>query len=158
MVLRNATKNEAQIILSLYSAVISTPFCTWSSQYPSELEISQDMAAQTLFVLEENAEIIGAGSIVPENELDELECWKLRGKVAEIARIAVRPDLMGKGLSSILVTLLLEKVKERGFTAVHLSVAKKNLPAQALYKKLGFETVGDGEMFGGSYYFCEKVL
>lgn len=72
MLFRKAETCEAEAIRALYQAVIGTPFCTWDESYPGETEIAGDLSAGTLYVLEEDHQVIGAISIVPENELQFL--------------------------------------------------------------------------------------
>ena len=92
MIFRKAKKNEAEAVLDLYKSVISIPFCTWDESYPGEEEIKEDLSAGTLYVLEEKQELIGAVSIVPENELNDLDCWTVKENAREFARVVIRPE------------------------------------------------------------------
>ena len=73
MIFRKAIKNEAKIIRALYSSVIGMSFCTWNEAYPGEEEIQGDLSSESLYVLEEKGELIGAISIVPENEINDFD-------------------------------------------------------------------------------------
>ena len=55
--------------------------------------------------------------------------------------IAVLPDYRGKGVGTRLLTHLLEAAKD-SYSSVSLSVSPDN-PAQRLYKRMGFEVVGE---------------
>ena len=158
MVFREAEEREAKTVADLYRSVIGLPFCTWDESYPGEEEIRGDLAAKTLFVLEEGGEVIGAISIVPENELDDQPCWRETENAGEFARVVIRPDHQHEGLSRFLVDGVLREFRKRGAAAVHLSVAKVNTPAQKLYRSVGFEFCGEADMYGNSYYLCEKKL
>ena len=92
MLFRKAETREAEAIRALYQAVIGTPFCTWDESYPGETEIAGDLSAGTLYVLEEDHQVIGAISIVPENELDHFNCWALKENAREFARISSTRD------------------------------------------------------------------
>ena len=155
--IRKANICDKAAVLSLYDAVKGAEFCTWNEYYPTELEFDTDLAADCLLVLEQDGKIIGAASAVTQNELDEAALWKCTD-AREIARIAIAPEMQGRGLSKMLVAKLLAELAKNGARAVHLSVAKKNIPAQSCYKSLGFETVGECEMYGNSYFLCEKEL
>ena len=157
MLFRKADKSEAKTILSLYQAVIGTPFCTWNELYPGEEEIWGDLSAGTLYVLEENGELIGAISIVPENELDELDCWKITDNVREFARVVLRPDCQQRGLSAYLVEGIIRELTKQHVAAIHIAVAKVNTPAQKLYRKMGFDFCGEADLFGHSFFLCEKA-
>ena len=158
MIFRKAKPNEAEEILALYRAVVGEPFCTWNESYPGEFEIAQDLAAGSLYVLEDNQEVIGAISIVPQNELDDLDCWKVRKNAREFARVVLKPDRQGKGLSVDLVESILRELRKQKTAAVHLAVAKDNIPARKLYRKTGFDFCGEADLYGHSFYLCEKVL
>lgn len=158
MTFRAAKEDEAQAILTLYRSAIGLPLCTWNESYPSEFEISHDIETDNLFVLEEDGQIIGAISIVPENELDAMQCWSNTERANEIARVVLRLDKQGKGYSATLVQNVLNELKERGCQVVHLAVAKVNIPAQRTYSRCGFVTVDECFMYGNDFYLCEKLL
>lgn len=167
MVVRKAREEEAEKILALYRSVIDSEFCTWNVYYPGEEEIAVDLEYGNLFVLldgdgpADGEQVIGAASIVPENELEDLPFWKEPedGKmVCEIARIVISPEYQGRGLAKTLVTSLEEVLKERGCSAARLLVAAKNVPAYRTYLHCGFQTAGECDMYGDHYYACEKVL
>jgi ribosomal-protein-alanine N-acetyltransferase len=61
---------------------------------------------------------------------------------AHIATIASHPDWRGRGLGQYLLVALIETAQSRGARIVTLEVRAGNLPAQQLYRKLGFEIVG----------------
>ena len=155
---RNARKNEAEAIFTLYKAVIGTPYCTWDEVYPGLLEIRHDLEAGNLFVLETDGRIIGAISIVPENELDNLNCWNFREKAGEFARVVIHPDFQGKSLSHVLVSNILDEMKRRGYENIHISVAMQNVPAQKTYLHFGFSVAGQEELWGHSFYLFELKI
>ena len=158
MVFRKAEQWESEVIMNLYRAVIGSPFCTWDESYPGEIEITEDFSSGTLYVLEEAGELIGAISIVPENEIDDFDCWKVRENVREFARVVVRPDHQKKGLSVYLVRGIMEELQKQGAAAIHIAAAKDNIPAQKLYRKMGFDFCGEADMYGHSFFLCEKLL
>lgn len=149
---------EEEIVLKLYRSVIGRKFCTWDQEYPGMFEIERDMAQDDLFVLTDGDEIIGSIAIDPENEMDKDPVWRHQQKAAEFARVVIAIDHQGKGLAGIMVRNVLNVMKERGYEAVHISVAKINIPAQKTYRSAGFEFVGERFMYGYDFYLCEKLL
>ena len=158
MLFRKAETREAEAIRALYQAVIGTPFCTWDESYPGETEIAGDLSAGTLYVLEEDHQVIGAISIVPENELDHFNCWALKENAREFARVVIKSDQQHKGLSVYLVEGVIRELQRQGVAAIHIAVAKENIPAQKLYRKTGFDFCGEANMYGHSYFLCERTI
>lgn len=142
----------------MYRAAAGGEYCSWNAEYPGETEIENDLAADTLYVLEDGREIVGAVSIVPENEMDGFPCWKERDRAREFARVVIRQDHRGRGLSRRLVEGAIREMRRMGAMAAHISVVKKNIPAVRLYRSFGFDFCGETEMYGNSYYLCEMLL
>ena len=61
---------------------------------------------------------------------------------AELESIAVAPEWQRQGLARALWGALVAELIAPGVTVVHLEVRAGNLPAQALYRKLGFAESG----------------
>ena len=74
---------------------------------------------------------------------------------AQILNLAVSPDYARAGIASALLREVFNKAAERGCTLATLEVNETNLPAIALYKKLGFEVVGRRPKF---YNGCDAAL
>jgi len=148
-----AGAGDADKVLALYQSVIGREFCTWNEFYPGMEEIQTDYESGNLFVLRDGAEIVGAISIVPDNELDDLEFWRIKdGKVGEIARVAVAPEYQGRGLALLMVRETEKILKHRVCRAVHLLAAKINIPACHTYQKAGYHLMGECDMF--EHWFC----
>lgn len=154
---RPAQQSDAQYILSLYQRAQSSGFCVWNDSYPSMAEITHDLETESLYVLTDGGKIIGAISVVPENELDGFACWSCSsGK--EIARVVIDKAYQGRGLSFEMVQNIQSILRKSGCSAIHLSVVKSNIPAYKTYVKAGFVTVGTADMYGNHYYLMEKAL
>ena len=152
-----ATQDDAEHILSLYQSAKSGEFCVWNDSYPTITEIEHDLETKNLYVMTDGGKIIGAISIVPENELDGFDCWSCKdGK--EIARVVIDKDYQGHGLSYQMVQSIESILRENGHMAIHLSVAKSNIPAYKTYIKAGFTVVGEAQMYGNDYYLMEKAI
>ncbi len=160
MNLRKATTADTTAVVELYQKAAQSEDCAWNEYYPSMLEAEHDCETGNLFVLcDENSEgIIGALSIVPENELDECPCWAVKENASEIARVVVAEQHQGNGYAGVMVDKLLPIIKERGSRAVHLSVIDYNPAALKTYQRAGFKTMGEAEMYGGHYFLMELVF
>ena len=156
---RKATLADTEQVYALYRSVVGSEFCVWSDEYPGQFEIEQDLAAKSLFVLTNGGEIVGAISIVPENELDDFDFWKNKdGAHKEIARVVVAESRRGNAFALEMVRKVADLLCKSGCTSLRLSVAKTNIPACKTYIKAGFATVGEAHLYGGEYYLMEKNL
>ncbi len=159
MELRTADAGDRQAILELYSSAVGTAGCTWDEDYPSDVFIDADISSGGLYVYTDNEKIIGAVSIVPERELDELPEWTVcDGSYCEIARVVISNEYRGRRLGFDMLSRLLDLLREQGMNSVHILVAKNNAPAIALYKRLGFEFYYEHFMFGHDYLSAELLL
>ena len=141
--IRTAKKSEAYTILNLYKSVIGQEGCTWNDLYPNMIEIQNDLNSNNLYVCVLDNKIIGAASIVSENELDDINLWKIcDGRHKELARLVISPDYQRKGYSKYFLQYLLTKLNENKIPAVHLLVAINNYSAINLYKQFNFKCVG----------------
>ena len=60
----------------------------------------------------------------------------------DMMNVAVHPDYRRQGIAEDLIVSLLENLKEQGSHSLTLEVRASNVPAIALYEKLGFAEVG----------------
>lgn len=157
MTFRNAKIQDLKQIHALYRSLVGRPYCTWDEEYPDWLEINEDHESGGLYVMAEGEEILGAISVVSRNELDDLHFWHCP-VAKEIARVAVAPGLQGKGIGSMMTAEIIALLKAQGIPAIHLLVAKENLPAQQVYRKNGFVFLGECFQFGHTFIACEKTF
>lgn len=157
-ILRNARKEDLPEILKMYRSVIGKNGCHWTDAYPNEATLQEDFQTGNLFVLWRGGKMIGVGSIVANNELDDLDCWHHRKNAGEIARIVIAPEYQSKGYGKHLVKKLCYKLDSKGHTAVHLLVSTENHHALNLYREAGFHCMGQCERYDHTYYAFEKKL
>lgn len=159
MILRKARQGDLADVLRLYRSVLGRPGCTWTEEYPAQEEIDYDFGHDSLFVLCEEDAVIGAASVVPDNELDELDCWRLSdGSQREIARIVIAPERQGRGCAKAMLSMLFSIMRKNGCSAVHLLAAKENPAAVRTYQALGFAIVGECFTYGHDYFAMEMKL
>jgi ribosomal-protein-alanine N-acetyltransferase len=60
-----------------------------------------------------------------------------------LARLAVRPDLQGRGIGRALVREVLDYFDQRGATSVTVNTQRDNASSLAVYRALGFEQTGE---------------
>ena len=157
MIFRKAEQQDLGAVYQLYRSLVGSPMCTWDENYPGWIQINEDFQHGGLYVMEDAGIIVGAISLVPENELDGLPFWSCR-QAKEIARVAVAPGQQGKGIAYQMICALLAQLKEAHVPAVHLLVSVENAPAQKLYRKCGFTFLNRCNMFDLDFFACEKRL
>ena len=74
--------------------------------------------------------------------------WLVAAEV-QILNVATHPDWRRKGLGRWLVEAVLEEARQEGAARVTLEVRRYNLPAIALYERLGFRRVGERRNYYG---------
>lgn len=80
-----------------------------------------------------------------------------------IINVAVAPGSRGKGFGARLMNEAEEFAKERGCTSVALEVRESNLPARALYEKMGYVMYGRQKNYytnpkEDAILYCKKVF
>ena len=98
----------------------------------SEVSVRSELSNPLSFwlVAEEGGRVIGyvgSQSVAPE---------------ADVMNLAVAPEWRKKGVGRALMTALIAQLHSRGITALFLEVRVGNIPAQNLYRGLGFVEVG----------------
>ena len=159
MDLRLASASDVDGVVKIYDSVRGVGFCVWNENYPTYEHAARDQAAQCLYVLTVDGEIVGCASVEPVAEDDDLPFWRINdGMHREISRIAISPRFQGKGYAAKMVDMLLGELASKGVSSVHLLAAKANPPAYRTYRALGFDFIGECYRYGSDYYVCEKIL
>ena len=154
-----ATESDRSSILALYRAQIGREFCAWDEGYPSDEEISFDLARDALIVLKEDGQIKAAISLEEDKDVDALSCWSAELEPSgSIARVAVLPDEQNKGYGRIMLQYAMDELKRRGYRCIHFLVNKYNEKAIRSYAVFGFEVVGECHLFGQDFLCYQKGL
>ena len=76
---------------------------------------------------------------------DQLAAYAILWKVldeGELANIAVRKDLRGRGIGSGLLSRMLEVAEDSGVRSLYLEVRESNSVAREMYARRGFQEIG----------------
>lgn len=157
MDIRLLSKEDIAEIKQLYADIKKNSFTAWSDAYPSEELICYDIERKGLWGVFSDDELIAisfAGQRCEDNE--ENFTWrediKKRGT---FARIGVSPKYQNRGIGSMLVKFILEKLKSDGFDGVRILVDISNLNAIKLYQKFGFKNCGIVTRENQKYFLFE---
>ena len=124
MEIRRMQEGDLEQVAALEKAIFSEP---WSRK---GFEETYQKKENCYLVVEEGGEILaycGFWSVLDE---------------ADICNVAVRGDARRRGLAKAMLKELMEEGRKLGVTAFTLEVRVGNMPAIALYRKLGFESAG----------------
>ena len=153
-------REEADTVLKLYRSLLGTPYCVWTTDYPSEKEVEFDLSRDALFCMrDDDGTIAGVISIDDDPNVECLTCWsETLVPSGEVSRVGVSGDYQNRGIARVLLTGVMAELKRQGYKAVHLLVAKNNVKALRSYDKLHFNNVGECELWGHMYWCYEKAL
>lgn len=134
----------------------------WDDSYPNREVIGQDIERGTLYTYIDNEAI--AGIIVLDEHPSELyqsiQWSQEQGSHLIMHRLAVHPEVQGKGIARKLIAFAEEYARQSGYSSIRLDTYSKNTRALALYPSLGYER--RGEVFFPhrtvSFPVFEKVL
>lgn len=87
-------------------------------------------------------ESVQDGSAGKQEVLGMIVIWLILDE-AHIATLAVHPEYRGRGIASELLVTGLQEAIQRGAKLATLEVRAGNLSAQELYRRFGFQIVGD---------------
>lgn len=155
---RLAKKEELKDVLLLYKNALEEEFCVWNEEYPSEFEINNDYLNNNLFVLLIDDKVIGALSLVDENELDDYNGWIIKDNYIEMARVVISKFYHGKNLAKLMVECIIKECIKRKYKSIHIACQVDNIPAIKTYQKVGFSFYDKVSLFNNIYYMCEYIL
>jgi len=152
-----AKEEDLDTIIGLYKAAIGSEGCTWSEHYPTKEHTMGDLERKDLFCLKaKNGEIVGAISIDDDKEVEKLICFQENG--AELSRLVVKENYQNQGIAGLLLKEAMGVLKKRGYAYVHFLVSKNHTKALRAYAKIGFDNVGQSDLYEGDWWCYEKKL
>lgn len=134
----------------------------WDDQYPNKEIIGEDIAKGTLYVYEDHGKISGI-IVLDDNQAEEYQAisWmQEKGPHLIMHRLAVHPEVQGKGIARKLIAFAEEYAQSNGYSSIRLDTYMKNAKALALYPSLGYTRRGEVWFPGRTAQFpvFEKVL
>ena len=109
-----------------------------------------------VFIYKINDEFIGEGALVLETGDSD---YTIPNQRVYVSRMIVKKEYRNRGIGSEILTFLIEKAKEMGFSEMTIGVDKDNENALHLYRKFGFtEVLFDGADEDGEYFKLIKRI
>jgi mannose-6-phosphate isomerase len=145
---RKAMENDIPALCRLFEACIrdmdEKGLDQWRWEvYPSEAVLMEDVQAKTLYLMEENGEILAAFTINEEQHPLYLTLhWHFGVRPAILHRLVVNPSRQHKGLGREAMAHAIRIASELGYDCLRLDTYLKNTRAMALYEGIPMRKVG----------------
>lgn len=155
--IRFASAADLDGIEAIYDAILAKEeigpvYTNWQrGKYPTRAHARQALDAGTLYVGEENGFLWGVVNLnsIQLPEYDDIP-WSIaadREQVGVIHTMCIHPAAAGQGRARQLVTFCEEESRRQGKTVIRLDTWEGNVPANAMYPKLGYRFAGATEFF-----------
>ena len=136
MVHRLAIANDFDAVYDLYMDEYANAYLTYDPMSKEEFKpIYQSVVStQTLYVVEENGEVIATYRLIPKTDRQQHTVY--------LGGFTIKDTSRGKGLGSQILSAIKQQCEENKKIRIELTVDVDNIAAIGLYKKAGFETEG----------------
>lgn len=158
--IRLATAADLPQVAAIYDAILTAEeqggpiYTNWQrGKYPTEDTARQALEAGTLYVGEEAGRLWGVVTL-NSLQLPEYDAipWAFPAEaVGVIHTLCIHPRESGRGLAREMVSFCEAESRRLGKTAMRLDTWEGNLPANGLYKTLGYRLAGATEFFFQGY-------
>ena len=155
--IRIATAADLDGIEAIYDAILTREeagpvYTNWQrGKYPTRAHAQQALDAGTLYVGEDDGFLWGVvnlnGIQLPEYDDIPWEIAAEREQVGVIHTMCIHPAASGRGRARRMVTFCEEESRRLGKTVIRLDTWEGNVPANAMYPKLGYTFAGATEFF-----------
>ncbi|MGL6064406.1 MAG: GNAT family N-acetyltransferase [Fusobacteriaceae bacterium] len=164
--IRKATINDLDAIMSIVKETVTemknNNNLQWSEEYPKDEDFSKDIKEETLYVKEVQNEILGFICIntVEAKEYKELQWATKEDKSVVVHRMAIKLSARKKGIGGELLYFTDKFAIEKGIFSLKSDTNIKNLNMNILFKKCGYNVVGEINFSGinDSFLCYEKNL
>lgn len=157
--IRLATKQDLQQIDDMALCVIkdmkASNIPQWNESYPRKQHYEKDIVNQSLFVCERNSNVIGAVTILPENDppYETITGWTIpHGNSLVIHRLIVDPNARQLGVASELVHYAVKQAQKQGYQSIKIDTHHDNYKMRRFLEKHNFQYIGYLEVINREAY------
>ena len=146
--IRRATIEDIDAILDMTKqcalSMIEKGIFQWNEHYPNREAFEHDVKRNELFVLEENKRIVGCIviSTFMDEEYEPIEWLTENKNNLYVHRLAVHPDVQGKGFAQRLMDFAETKAKIDKKCSIRLDTFSQNKRNQKFYELRGYKRLG----------------
>lgn len=133
----------------------------WQDGYPSEANLIADINAGNGYLLKTDGIVSGYCAVIFTGEpaYDKIEGeWLSNLPYVVVHRLAVKPDLKGKGLATIFMQLVEKMAIGKGFGSFRIDTNFDNAGMLRIVQKRGFTYCGKVRLPGGERLAFEKLI
>lgn len=150
--IKKATTADLDGITALYQAVCDhlathENHPGWKKDvYPARVDAQNALSANALYVAKSSECITGTVILNHEPETGyQNGNWLTENDynhIYVVHTLAVHPDHLKCGIATKLLLFAEQLARQEGCVSIRLDVSKRNLPAQRLYQKCGYQQIG----------------
>lgn len=134
----------------------------WQKGYPNKEVFINDINHKTLFVLDEERQVIGFCNLSkdsdPSYEKIYLGKWLTKiNSYVTIHRLAVRKEYYHKGAAKMLLEFSEKYAKENNLISIRVDTHQDNIPMRKLLEKMGYLQCGIIHLIGYSDEDNERI-
>ena len=146
--IRRALETDIEPIMAMAKAcakaMIANGIFQWNEHYPSATAFTNDTKRNELYVLDINSEV--KGTIVISKLMDEeykpIEWLTKNTNNIYIHRLAIHPELQGKGYAQHLMDFAEQFAIEKNYSSIRLDTFSQNKRNQKFYELRGYKRLG----------------
>ena len=133
----------------------------WDENYPNESKLLGDIEGRHMHLIKDDEGVVGFFVFNSKCEDDvhgHIQWINKSDTWVFFHRLCIDPTYQGKGYGQIVIMRFLEIVKTLGYESVRVDVFSTNETAIHIYKKYGFNILGECLCDRGVFYVFEKML
>ena len=156
--IRLAELSDLDTVAEIYEEILAAEdarpesYTNWQrGKYPTRDTARAALEAGTLWIGEEDGVIYGCVNLNGEQLPEYAQIpWSISAapeEVGVIHTLVIRPDWSGRGKAREFVAFCEDELRRQGKRTVRLDTYACNLPANAMYPRLGYRFAGAAEFF-----------
>ncbi len=147
--IRKGTYDDIDNIIEITKAcaanMIEKNILQWNEFYPNKAAFTNDVTREEFYVLDINSIILGCITMSTFMDKEYIPIsWLTQNKNnIYIHRLAVHPNLQGKGYAQQLMEFAEHYAKENNYLSIRLDTFSQNKRNQKFYELRGYKKLGD---------------
>ena len=148
MLVRLGTMEDVPAVMALLQQVVPLMLASgnlqWNTDYPNSTVFERDVQLGQMWVSEIDSQVAGVAAITTDQEPAYANVgWDITEAAIVVHRIAVDPNLRGRGIAEALMRQAEVVAQERGIAVLRVDTNTQNQATQKLFPKLGYTLAGE---------------